>query len=186
MSKALDIIPECFVDTNLIGWLIGTGVNHQYGCNRVSAAMQGGKMKDGFAVGIVDDDKQKSKYINEFQSIASSPHLEVLKHPDKHHYFILVKKAAEDFILSVAREVGFDMTVAGLSNDLEGLKKTTKDCQSNEDKSLRNAFGQIKNASEMKIFRNTLKYLETHRYNADMKVLRGIFANPDYDIWTVS
>lgn len=183
MNKALDIIPECYVDTNLVGWLLGKGVNHQHGCNNVTAVMQNAKLKDAFAIGIVDDDKRKSKYVEDFKMIAVTNHLEIRKHPDKSHFFILVKKAAEDFILSAANEIGCNLADKGLSNDLEELKKTTKNCESNIDPHLRNAFAAISKSSEMKIFKNILKYLEGHKYDADENVICNIFADPDFNIW---
>ena len=53
----LYIIPECYVDTNLIETLVPTakGYNHQKGCNNVVKVMKE-KLSDKFAVGIVDKD----------------------------------------------------------------------------------------------------------------------------------
>lgn len=185
MNKALDIIPECFVDTNLVGWLLGKGVNHQHGCNNVTAVMQNAKLKDAFAIGIVDDDKRKSKYVDVFERVAATNHLEIRKHPDKPHFLIFVKKAAEDFIISAANEIGYDLACNNLSNDLEELKKTTKTCQSNEDKNLRKAFAALGNSSEVKIFKNILKYLEGHKYDAEVNVIKNIFADADFYIWNL-
>lgn len=183
MKKALDIFPECYVDTNLVGYLLGEGVNHHLSCGQVASAMRKGKNNDRFALGIVDDDKSKSPYVDEFASLAKTDHLELLKHPEKHHYFIVVSKAAEEFIINAADEVSFDMTEVNLSNELETLKKTTKRCQSNENKDLRKAFASIKQSSEMKVLRNALKYLEQNKMDSDDEVLKQIFQNPDYNIW---
>ena len=56
----LYIIPECYVDTNLLETLVPTakGYNHQKGCNNVVKVMKE-KLADEFAVGIVDKDKGK-------------------------------------------------------------------------------------------------------------------------------
>jgi hypothetical protein len=57
------IIPECYLDTNLIETLVppeGDGYNHQMGCPNVAKKMTEGKaLKDGFALGIIDKDKKK-------------------------------------------------------------------------------------------------------------------------------
>lgn len=60
----LCIMPECYVDTNLIETIvpperIGStcGYNHKRSCNKVIDEMLG-KLKDDFAVGIVDIDKR--------------------------------------------------------------------------------------------------------------------------------
>lgn len=181
MSKALTVIPECYVDTNLISYLLGSEVNHQYGCNNVANCMQ--RFKDSFCIGIVDDDKnKKADYPKKFFVIAYSQHLQVLKHRERPHFYIFIKKAVEDFILGAAKEVGVDLENFGLSNDLEDLKKITKSSQSNTDSRLINVFKQLKQASDMKRLDKTLKYLTKHQYEEDlqlMQAVRKIFDNPD-------
>ena len=51
----LYIIPECYVDTNLIETLVPTakGYNHQKGCNNVVKVMKE-KLSDKFGVFLVD------------------------------------------------------------------------------------------------------------------------------------
>lgn len=34
-NKLLDVMPECYVDTNLIEYLLSAGVNHQHCCSKV-------------------------------------------------------------------------------------------------------------------------------------------------------
>ena len=34
-KKLLDVMPECYVDTNLIEYLLDAGVNHQHSCSKV-------------------------------------------------------------------------------------------------------------------------------------------------------
>lgn len=71
------ILPECYIDTNLVETLVfHAGCNHQKGCNQVCKVMQE-KFPDRFAVGIIDADKRRPSYINEFQEIASSEHLKL-------------------------------------------------------------------------------------------------------------
>ncbi len=56
--KDLFIIPECYIDTNLVETLIATeGCNHQKGCNTVVNTMKR-RFGDKFAVGIIDHDKR--------------------------------------------------------------------------------------------------------------------------------
>ena len=51
--KDLFIIPECYIDTNLVETLIITdGCNHQKGCNTVVKTMQQ-KFANAFSVGII-------------------------------------------------------------------------------------------------------------------------------------
>ena len=86
--KDLDIVPECFIDTNLVETLLHLkqvdtdGVNHQKGCNTVVRVMTTSKaLKDSFALGIVDADKRPLSYVkNECNEIARSRHIVLLKH----------------------------------------------------------------------------------------------------------
>ena len=43
-NKLLHVMPECFVDTNLIEYLLNAGVNHQHCCSKVV-----GQLKSTFA-----------------------------------------------------------------------------------------------------------------------------------------
>lgn len=176
MRKNLNIIPECYVDTNLVSYLLdGIGVNHQKGCNNVARIMQK-NLKNDFAVGIMDDDKLKNDYIKQFTCLAASTHLELFCHSERPHYIIIVKKAVEDFILSVAQECDFDLTSVQLAKDLEGLKRFTKTCQSNYADNLRQFFAQVAEASEMKILKSLLKYLCENRFKADQDEILQIFS----------
>ena len=75
--KDLDIIPECYIDTNLIETILNTkgcyteGVNHQKGCNTVVKTMNDPKkLKNEFALGIVDADKRQPSYVEACAVIA--------------------------------------------------------------------------------------------------------------------
>lgn len=70
--------------------------------------MQQGKLKDGFALGIIDDDKHKTDYTKQFRVIVSTPYLEVLKHNSRSHYLMYIKPDIEGFILNSAMEIGLD------------------------------------------------------------------------------
>ena len=97
--KDLYIIPECYIDTCLVESLLETeGVNHQKGCNVVTGVMDS-KYADKFAVGIIDDDKKKPSYVNEFYNLATTDFLVLLKHLTRPHYLIMVKPAMDGFIL---------------------------------------------------------------------------------------
>ena len=99
--KHNDIMPECYIDSTLIGSLLDAQVNHKHCCNDVANEMKKGKYKDSFAVGIIDNDKRKISYVEEFDEIGRTDNLVFLKHPNKHHYIIKVgkeHKAMETFI----------------------------------------------------------------------------------------
>ncbi len=67
MEKLFNVIPECYIDTNLIEFLLNAKVNHQHSCNNVIKALN--DKKDEFAIGIIDNDKRKVAYINDCKEI---------------------------------------------------------------------------------------------------------------------
>lgn len=181
----LYFIPECFVDTNLVLTLLNIfgqgsgGVNHQHSCNNVANTMKN-KFTDKFAVGIIDDDKKKTSYIDEFIEIGSSEHLTLLKHKSRDHFIVLVKKAAEDFILSCVNamnekkqeEIKRKYTFV---SDLNTLKGKTKNTKADKDDNLRKLFKDIQNTKEMQILGNILSYMKTHKYDSDIETLKKFF-----------
>ena len=86
----LHIVPECFVDTNLVQILMQIkGVNHQNSCGQVTNVIMN-KFKDKFAIGIVDKDNLQSKYSNACVEIAHSEEITLCKHPNAQHYLIKI------------------------------------------------------------------------------------------------
>ena len=129
--KHFEVIPECYVDTNVISTLIGADVNHQKGCNCVANVLNS-KMYDRFAVGIIDKDKRTPGYLDQFQCLAQRDILELYKHPQRPHYFILVKPAVETLLTTCAEEAGIDLRNYDLPTTPERLTKYTKRIDSNK------------------------------------------------------
>lgn len=75
------ILPECYVDTNLIETVAPTttGYNHQKGCGTVVKRMQD-KFSDEFALGIIDKDKKELDYLANFDQVCNKGNLELYKH----------------------------------------------------------------------------------------------------------
>ena len=68
-----NILPECYVDTNLIEYLMHGTVSHQQGCNQVVGTIKR-RFSDRFAVGVIDKDKVKVGYLAELcQTTRCSP-----------------------------------------------------------------------------------------------------------------
>ena len=78
----LHILPECYVDTNLVETIVpptNSGYRHRQGCNNVVKAMlETNALKDGFALGIIDEDKIIDKYSLEFELIVDKAQLKLL------------------------------------------------------------------------------------------------------------
>ncbi len=78
----LAIIPECYVDTNLVETLVppeGKGYNHQHGCNTVTKIMKE-RFADRFAVAIIDKDKKEVDYLQQCDILLTSGSLLLHKH----------------------------------------------------------------------------------------------------------
>ena len=175
MTDPLHIIPECYVDTNLVSTLLdGAGVNHQKSCNNVLSLMRG-KFGDHFALGIIDNDKRRPRYLDECSVLASSDHLRLYKHRQKHHYIITVSPAAEGFILCAAASAGIKLSDYGLPSELEGFKKKTKHIVSNKSPELVRLFRDLRTVGEMDLLRKVLNYLLDKGYDSKPDELRALF-----------
>lgn len=160
------IIPECYVDTNLIESLVkAQGCNHQKGCNQVCKVMQE-KFADRFAIGIIDADKRRPSYLAEFNKIGERGHLQVLKHPARPHFIILISPAIDRFILDTAVSMKVNLTDFNLPADLQSFTRQTKNILSNKDKRFRSLFAVLESAAEISILKNLLLYLNTKQYSS--------------------
>ena len=97
------LIPECYVDTNILKTLFRLdGVNHQHCCSKVMKCMSL-KFSEGFAVGVVDDDKRKASGSEDFVELAQSPHLIMMKHKSRMHFLFFVRQNL--FSISISSSV---------------------------------------------------------------------------------
>lgn len=176
MNRTDFIIPECYVDTNLVETLVcDGGCNHQKGCNQVAKVMKD-KFADRFAVGIIDADKRRPGYLGEFSEIASATHIKLYRHPVRPHFIILVSPAVDGFILSCAEAAGVRMSDHGLAHDLKQFTSQTKNLTSNKDKRFKSLFRAMEDVGEMKLMKNLLAYLVGHTYRVSEAEIIRIFA----------
>lgn len=179
MSKRRnEIMPECFVDTTLISILLGSDVNHKKGCPSVAKEMQGGRSADSFAVGIIDNDKRKLAYFEQFVLIAENPLLHLFHHPKKPQYLIKIggeKEAMESFILACVNETGIDLSKYGLKPNLESLKEKTKSISSMDDPQLKSLFQDLSKKGEVARLKTILKYLVEKQYLSNENELKKMF-----------
>ena len=167
MNQRADyIIPECYVDTNLVETLVcKAGCNHQKGCNQVAKVMQE-KFADRFAVGIIDADKRKPGYLNNFNEIASSEHIKLLRHSVRPHFVMLVNPAIDGFILSCAEAGSVDLTEYALSPILKEFTAQTKNVMSNKDPRFKKLFKSMENVGEIRLLKSVIAYLVETTYKA--------------------
>lgn len=177
MNQRADfIIPECYVDTNLVETLVcKAGCNHQKGCNQVAKVMQE-KFADRFAVGIIDADKRRPSYLNSFKEIASSEHIKLFRHSTRPHFIILVYPAIDGFTLSCAEAGSLNLTEYELSPVLREFTAQSKNVMSNKDTRFKRLFKSMENVGEIKLMKSIIAYLVETTYKASDTELLEIFA----------
>jgi hypothetical protein len=170
------IIPECYVDTNLIETLVPPergGYNHQMGCPNVAKKMIEA-LRDDFALGIIDKDKKEIDYAKSFHLIADTGQLILLKHPTKPHYFIQIIPAMEKWIMYQANEVGIDLTDYGLPNDFNDLRHYSKTIKTKRDDRFKRLFKALIKANATAVVQLSIwvSYLKDHLYDAELSFFK--------------
>ena len=174
--KYNEIMPECFIDTTLVGSLLEAKVSHKHSCNEVAKEMEKGRFKDSFAVGIIDNDKRKIPYIEGFEVLGRTDNLTFLKHKNKHQYVIKVgkeRKAMETFIIANVEAIGMKMEDFDLPSDLEELIEQTKDSISTQkDARILKLCMALRQSPEVAKLKDVLAYLASNKYAVDIEELR--------------
>lgn len=173
------IIPECYVDTNLVETLVPPQkrYNHQMGCGTVAKTMKE-KFKDSFAVGIIDKDKKEVDYLKEFNEITKTAGLILHKHKTKHHYIIQIIPAMERFLFNCLANVGMSSIDFGLPANLDQFTKESKTTRNKNDERFKNLFKALKKNGSLEITRleAIIKYLKEENYKADENELKDLLS----------
>jgi len=173
----LSVIPECFVDTNLIETLVppNKGYNHQKGCGTVAKVMKE-HFADSFAIGIVDKDKQEIDYLKEFFSVLAKGSIELYKHNSRNHFIVRIIPAIEKFILFNVDKAGISIEDFGLPNDFDNFRKTTKTVNSKKDERFKRLFRALRDhqLADLNLLANCIRYLLDNPFNADLEVLKAL------------
>lgn len=173
-QKIMNLLPECYVDTNLIEYLLNAVVNHQHCCSKVVGQLNT-TFADEFAVGIIDKDKVELGYIRECDEIAKTEHLTLMKHKNRPQYLITIYPAVDGFVLDCAKSQNVDSKVFDIPSDLKGFTKVSKSVTSNKDTRFKHFFAAIKENAEIVTLKRTLRYLIDKQYKADVEQLRLLF-----------
>ncbi len=157
------VIPECFVDTNLIETLVPPikQYNHQKGCGTVTKIMKE-RFADRFALGIIDRDKIEVAYLMEFTEVINQGSLILHKHTTRPHYIIQINPAIERFIISNVIGIGLSLEDFDLPTDLALLKRETKTVNSKNDIRFKNLFRSLRQKGACDILRlgHWIRYLK--------------------------
>ena len=172
--RVLNVLPECYVDTNLIEFLLDSAVNHQHCCSKVVGQLNTA-FADRFAIGIIDKDKVELGYIRECYEIAKTIHLTLLKHKNRPQYLITITPAIDRFILDCAKAQGVETKLFQLPSDIKGFTRVSKSITSNVDDRFKRLFSAIHGNVEIMSLKKTLEYLCSNQYKVDEDELRDIF-----------
>jgi hypothetical protein len=140
--------------------------------------MTKGRLKDKFAVGIIDADKKRIAYLDEFDAVDKIEGALILwrhKNSTTHHYIIQICPALESWVLDVCNEEGIDLN--GLPSDITGLRKYTKTQSGLTDPKLMSVFGSIANKDKndtVRKLKGWIKILKEKNYQADIKELINV------------
>ncbi len=134
------------------------------------------KFTERFAVGIIDADKRRPSYLDNFYDVASAPHLHLLRHRNRPHFIILVSPAIDGFILSCVESEALDLSLYGFSPVLKEFTAQTKNVMSNKDSRFKDLFTALRDNREIKLLKSVLTYLIKAKYLASDTELLEIFA----------
>ena len=175
------IVPECYMDTMLVQTLVpaqkNSRYNHQHGCFEVSNEMELYSLKDKFAVGIIDNDKKKAKYLSKFIEIDNIQNeLKLYKHKEISQYFIEINPAIEVWILKVCEQEKIDIGEFGLPDNLKELKRITKPQTSGNDKRFIHLFLKFDMSSNRSVLKlkGWIKLLKEKNYQVDINELKNV------------
>jgi hypothetical protein len=176
----LCVMTECYADTLLIQTLVPpvSRYNHKHSCYEVQNEMTKGRLKDMFAVGIIDADKKGINYLNDFEVVDKIKGTLILwrhKLPATHHYIIQLCPALEGWVLGICTEERIDLN--GLPADILGLRKYTKVQSSLSDPRLISVFGNISNKDgndSVRKLKGWINILKAKNYQADINELINV------------
>lgn len=182
------IVPECYVDTMLVGAFLIVGknkrLNHKHGCFNVGKELEKGDLKDKFGVGIIDNDKRQVDYLKQFKEVGKVCYgtenevdaVILLKHTEKPHFFIQICPAIENWIIQICRESKIDLKNFGLTDSLNELKRITKSQSTMFDERFIKLFKAMRQSENVGVKRLELwlKILFEKNYQVDINELRDV------------
>ena len=107
MIKYPCLLPECNIDTAFVEMIGYKEPNHAPSITQVSFILEN-KFSNQRAMGFIDNDKKKTKYIAEFECIDEVNRARLLKHPDRHHYLVVLDPAMDGFIFSLCESLNIN------------------------------------------------------------------------------
>lgn len=178
MNTELCILPECYLDTNLIETIAPPirGYNHQKGSGTVAKRMKE-RFRDSFAVGVLDRDKQQIAYLEEFFVAIDANRLMLYRHHERQKgHFVITHPPIERWMCENARETGIALADYGLPDELNMLMKVAKTVTAKKDVRFAKLFRDLKqrNAADIVRLAGWIAHLRDHGSQTDIETLRAL------------
>lgn len=172
----MHFVPECFFDTVLIKKLFQTNKRlvHRKGCNNVVNDLDSERLKELFAVAIIDKDKRELDYLKNCTVLYNENKIILWKHKDRLQFVIQLDPPIEDWLITILNENGLRIEDFGYDRDFKKLKKQIKEDIDNEsdDKLNRLVNAVIKtDCYTIKKIKSILIYLKEKNYQTDINEL---------------
>ena len=179
------IFPECYIDTNLVSYIVGGHVMHKSCCNEVVKAVN---QSDSFAIGIIDEDKRLARMdagfkIYEPAQNVGVKHISMFIHDDGKRFVFTVRPAMDKFILDAAAHQRVKVEDFGYPSALKEFTRCTKKITAANDSNFRGLISAVVKYPEMQRFRNTLKYLVSNKGSIDIEVAKRFFCGTLDNSW---
>lgn len=119
-----NLIPECNIDTLFVEMLGYKKPNHAPSITIVSSILE--KKTNQRAMGFVDSDKRQPLYFKEFKVIDTTANAKLLKHPERHHYLVVVNPDMDTFIFNLCRKLGINIADYNFPSDFKAFVSFVK------------------------------------------------------------
>lgn len=172
-------VPECFFDTVLLKALLQTTkrVRHKKGCDNVLRELESERLKDDFAVALIDRDKREPEYLKSCSVYFDNYKLLLWKHSFKQQFIIQLNPPLEKWIIEVLDEAGLKIESFGYPRDFKLLKSKIKnDIDDETDEKLNKLVKAIinTNCETIKKMKAVLVYFKEKNYEADINELKNV------------
>jgi hypothetical protein len=172
----LYFVPECYFDTVLLKKLFQTNkrLMHRKGCNNVIRDLESDRLKNLFAVALIDKDKNDLNYLKECKIHYNASKLILWKHENQNHFIIQLNPPLEKWIIEILNENNLKIEDFGYSGDYKKLKRQIKaDIDNESNEKLNNLLIAIikTDCPTIKKIKSILIYLKEKNYNADINDL---------------
>lgn len=172
----LYFIPECYFDTVLLKKLLQSNkrLMHRKGCNNVIRDLESERLRDLFAVAIIDKDKAELNYLKECIVLYNAEKLILWKHETKNHFIIQLNPPLEKWVIEILNENNLKIEDFGYSASYKKLKRQIKgDIDNENDEKLNKLLNAIikTDCLTIKKIKSFLIYLKEKNYEVDLNEL---------------